>query len=1402
MNRTNSLERRLSRLLLILVAFLPFVWPACARADNDKSSAVPRASYRFNVDDETMQVKPVEFSRTRGFYDTVFDLWLHTDTVGAEIRVTLDGSLPTATHGLAYVGPLSITGTRCVRAVAVKPGYIDSKSVTHTYLFLDDIMRQSLDGQRPGPDWPSGSVNGQRFEYGMDKGVVNHRTWGPQLEAALLSIPSISIVTDLAHLFDRGTGIYVNAQQHGRNWERPTSLELIYPGTPRGSGFPDLVPVPSDTNGTQWVLPTAMQDGFQINAGLRIRGGYSRSGNNPKHAFRLFFRDEYGKGELKYPLFGTEGTDHFDKVDLRTAQNYSWSFGNDSANTMCREVWARDTQGRMGQPYTHSRYYHLYINGQYWGVYQTQERAEASFGAAYLGGERDDYDTVKVSGSSGGYTIEATDGTLDLWRQLWDLANLGFSSHVNYFRAQGLDPEGRRNPDYPVLLDVDNLIDYMIIIFFGGDRDAPISNFLGNSRPNNWFGIRNRQGDAGFRFFVHDSEHSMSRGMTDRTGPYPAGDEFQYSNPQWIHQELMAHPDYRMRFADRAHRYLTGDGLLTPDRAIERLEFRAQQIDMAIIAESARWGSLSLNKTTWRNMVNFEINSFLSQRAEVVLAQLRKTRLRDRTEAPLYPEVEAAVFSHSGGQLARGTQISMVAPQGIVYYTKDGTDPRLSDAASTSTLIPEQAVKRVLIHSQTPDPTVWSQWALADLDDTSWISVNGNVGFDVDNDGLADLIDLDIQDQMHQVNSSCLLRIPFTLEQTQWETLTLSMRYDDGFIAYLNGTEILRVNHHSRGAIRWNSKANAEHVQGLVRVWESFDISERAHLLQSGHNVLALQGLNISAGDSDFLLSAQLQGKQSAGGDISPTALAYDSPLPLQQSTHLRARAFAGTWSAMSEVIYAVGPVAQSLLITEIMYRPLETGAAHAADAEYIELRNDGSEVIDVGLVEFANGIRFSFPSLELAPGEHILVVKDISAFEAVHGPGHRIAGQYEGSLNDSGDRLLLRDAVGQVIADMTYDGTWYSMTDGQGFSLTLLEARDTDPGALSQKTAWRPSQFAGGSPGEAESQDVIEPRSVIVNELLTHSHAIAPDWIELHNTTDHPIYVGGWLLSDEPDTPLKYELPADQFIDAQGYLVLYEDLHFNNPDDPGTHEPFAMSENGETLYLWSASNGQLTGYLQRETFGPAQTGFSLGRYQKSTGTFNFVPLVQPTPGAANAEPLVGPVVISEIMYNPDGPGSAEYVELCNSSEFMVTLYDYETGEPWRFTDDPDNPSINFFFPTDVPVYLDPGQCLLLCRSAPALLSEYAVPNTTLIFEWGEGKLANSGEKIQLSMPGDVDALGTRYWIRIDRVNYSDGSHPPGNDPWPVSADGHGSSLTRIDMTEYGNDPVNWQAALPSPGVD
>ncbi|MCK4291700.1 MAG: hypothetical protein KAY65_00780, partial [Planctomycetes bacterium] len=133
---------------------------------------------------------------------------------------------------------------------------------------------------------------------------------------------------------------------------------------------------------------------------------------------------------------------------------------------------------------------------------------------------------------------------------------------------------------------------------------------------------------------------------------------------------------------------------------------------------------------------------------------------------------------------------------------------------------------------------------------------------------------------------------------------------------------------------------------------------------------------------------------------------------------------------------------------------------------------------------------------------------------------------------------------------------------------------------------------------------------------------------------------------------------------------------------------------------------------------------------------------------------------------------------------------------PWRFTDEG---GISFGFPLGTTIAA--GERILLVRNLSAFESEFgAVPGGIQVFEWSLGKLDNGGEKIQLSKPGD-EVDGERYYIRVDRVNYSDGSHPVGDDLWPTEADANGSSLTRQIPTDYGNDVINWKAAFPSPGA-
>jgi hypothetical protein len=615
-------------------------------------------------------VESPTYSVAHGFYTTTQFIGLTPVTPGSIIVYTTNGSTPAVnaslvpTNGTLYTGPITVSGTTTLRAAAFKLEYKASFIAASTYLFLNDVLTQSPTGIPPA-GWPAdAAVNGQEMNYGIDPDIIAQ--YGAQaVKDSLLSLPTISITTDLSNLFDPATGIYVNANFDGRDWERAASVELI------------------NSDGSA---------GFATNAGLRIRGGYSRNDFNPKHAFRLYFRGEYGDGKLNYPLFGNEGTDEFDVLDLRTEQNYSWSSDGSVENTFLREIFSRDLQRDLGDEYTRSRYYNLYVGGQYFGVFQTQERVQEDFAATYFGGAPEDYDILKAGlGDVGG--TQLAEGTDSAWAQLFtlaqNLANNPAANANNYYTMQGLNPDGTRNPALHVLLDVDNLVNYMLMIFYTGGYDTGLSRFLGDNQANNWYGVYNRTtADRGFQFFMHDNEHALGAEsptvhgsqFIDRTGPFNLGNQSVYAqfNPQYLHQDLMSSPEYRQRMIEKAQQFMFGNGPMTPGASLARLQQRIVQVEPAIIAEAARWGDAQLasfaspyNKLTWQTEVNWLIGTYFPTRTATVIGQLRADGLY----------VTPPSFSLAAGAVPVNSSLSMAAAgggAGTIYYTTDGvTDPRL-----------------------------------------------------------------------------------------------------------------------------------------------------------------------------------------------------------------------------------------------------------------------------------------------------------------------------------------------------------------------------------------------------------------------------------------------------------------------------------------------------------------------------------------------------------------------------------------------------------------------------------------------------------------------------------------------------------------------------------------------------
>ena len=1324
----------------------------------------------------------VEISPEHGFYDQPLQITITCETPDVAIYYSTDGSEPAKEGsrfptGRLYTAPFQISKTTCLRAKAMKQGWKSGNAATQTYIFLDQVIRQSNSISGYPTTW-----GGAQADYAMDTRVVNPNM--QEIKEDLKSVPTMCIVTTVDDMFGTTKGIYSHAVSRGSAWERAASLELIRPDG---------------------------QEGFHANCGVRMYGDVGRQDSYRKKSFRLLFKGVYGQTSLRYPLFGENAAQEFDMLVLRANFNDGYVFGREKSQYM-RDEYSRRLQAALGQAASHGTYVHLYINGVYWGLYNPVERPDASFAASYFGGDKEDWDSYKSA-------VPVGDSAGDSWNGMLNAVRQGVQTNTAYQRIQGNNPDGTRNPNYKDYIDIDNYIDYLIVNFFVGNTDWP---------HKNWYAAMNCVDTSGFKFFCWDTEW-----VIDLVLGWGGLDSDLYDNVVGVgngvaepYGQLRNNADFRLLFADHVHRAFFNGGPLYADpsrpqwdpaqpqrnRAAAAYAQLAGFIEKAMVAESARWGDVvsatPYNMSQWRAERDYILNTYMVQRPGIVLGQLRS--------AGLYPNVETPTYYinnnyQHGGYISSADSLSIKSSGPAMYYTLDGSDPRFSGQAtapgggSSTTVIAENAAKRVLV----PTGPISDAWRGGQpFDDSAWNLVSGapgGVGYERST-GYEQFISLDTAAQMYNKQQSCYIRIPFTLDRDLGasDTVQLRARYDDGFIAYLNGVEIARLNF--TGEPLWNSGASTQNPDTDAVTLADINAPNAKNAIKRGQNILAIQALNAGTSSSDFLFSVTLTvtggsagGENSAGG-----AAKYSGPIKLSRSARVKARTLSGaTWSALNEAVFAVGPVAQSLRISEIMYHPADTGKPADPNTEFIELTNVGSETINLNLVRFANGVDFTFPIFELAPGRYCLIVRDTAAFEARYGSGLPVAGRYAGSLNNAGERLELVDAVGTIISNFRFRDDWFSITDGQGFSLTVKDPR-ADPNALGDKSAWRPSANVGGSPGEDDSGQVPPLGTAVINELLANSQGAGPDWIELHNTTSQAISIAGWFLSDDANNLTKYRIAAGTSIPAGGYVVFYENRHFGNKSDPGCKEPFALSANGETVYLHSGDNGVLTGYSEQEKFDASEPGVSLGRYEKSTGSYNFVALSKPTPGATNAAPKIGPVVINEIMYHSDAPIDVEYVELLNISGAPVTLYDVESHTPWRFTDDPDNPAIDLLMSTDVPVVVAAGEYLVLAKDESLLRSKYNVPANVKVLSWGAGNLADGGEKIQLSKPGDTDGQDNRVWLRVDRVVYSDGSHPSdfpgGGDPWPVQADGQGSSLSRIDPAAYGNDPTTWRAAVPSPG--
>ena len=175
----------------------------------------------------------------------------------------------------------------------------------------------------------------------MDQTIVNDPAYRDDIVDGLFrSIPTMSIVIDPEELFGPD-GLYIDSSRHWRESERRISLEIIEPDGSLG---------------------------IQMDAGLRNHGNRTRDFDvTLKQSLRLVFRGEYGATKLEYPLFPDGPVDRFDNIVLHAVKILD-------DPQLVRNSFGRDTHIAMGDYDGRSTHVHLYLNGLYWGIYNSFER--------------------------------------------------------------------------------------------------------------------------------------------------------------------------------------------------------------------------------------------------------------------------------------------------------------------------------------------------------------------------------------------------------------------------------------------------------------------------------------------------------------------------------------------------------------------------------------------------------------------------------------------------------------------------------------------------------------------------------------------------------------------------------------------------------------------------------------------------------------------------------------------------------------------------------------------------------------------------------------------------------------------------------------------------------------------
>ena len=466
-----------------------------------------------------------------GYHPAGTAVTLESAWPGAQVRYTVDGSEPNAVAPV-FEAPIPVGPDPQVVTVRAQAFAADA--------------------------WPSAAVTGTYIASGPP------------------TLPTVSLVTEPANLWDDDTGIYVFGDTFqerypyfGANfwedWERPIHVEFWEPDGPRA---------------------------FAVNAGVKINGGWSRAQN--MRSLRLTMRRSYGADVLDYPVFGDGGLDSFEEILLRNG-GQDWAGCNGArcaTRAHLRDPVMHQLAAGLGIDVLAYRPAVTYINGEYWGIYNIRERQSRRYVKNHYGFE--DIDLLERNAS-----VVEGDGVH--YQALWHLLrNEDITQPEVYARLQGM-------------MDTENFATYQIVQIFYDNEDWPGNNI------KYW---RPRTPDGRWRWMLYDTDFGLmlrnANAAVDTLAFALRPDGPGWPNPPWsteMLRRLVQNETFLHSFINRYADYL--NTVLRPEVTRPILERTAALIAPEMPRHLERWGPAALDAearlAAWEGMVN-SIGNWLDAR--------------------------------------------------------------------------------------------------------------------------------------------------------------------------------------------------------------------------------------------------------------------------------------------------------------------------------------------------------------------------------------------------------------------------------------------------------------------------------------------------------------------------------------------------------------------------------------------------------------------------------------------------------------------------------------------------------------------------------------------------------------------------------------------------------------------